>query len=104
MIPVKESLVPLLIAAGLYGLAIVVLYGMKLLFVKIWQKNLDIPYDRLPIIIALILLALCPIFLISKNEVKANDCAIMAYYLLVAGVVIQLIGYVRERKSGNKKG
>ena len=50
-----------------------------------------------PIIAALILLAITPIFLIKGFENYANYIAIMAYFFLVIGVVRKFIAYVMEK-------
>ena len=63
------------------------------------KKPFKMPYDRLPIISALILLGLCPFLLIWKKEKLADEVAIYAYFLLVVGVVIQ----VGEMAMGDEK-
>lgn len=69
--------------------------GLKLL----GKKPFKLPYDRLPIISALILLGLCPFLLIWKKETLVNEVAIYAYFLLIVGVVIQVV----EMAMGNEK-
>ncbi len=54
-------------------------------------------YDsRIPIAFALLLLVLSAIELAFKSEAAANQIAIYAYYYLVAGVLLQLIEYIRN--------
>lgn len=61
-------------------------------FISLMQK-----YDsRIPIVFALFLLFLTAITLMQGLEKAANQIAIYAYYLLVIGVVLQLIEYVRN--------
>ena len=87
------------------GLYLVSVLG-ALLLRKYWRKRrgrvFAIPYDRLPIGIALVLLAIAAGILASGNEVVANDFAIMAYYLLVLGVLLQIISYIRSQRTGKR--
>jgi len=48
--------------------------------------------------IALILLASCPFFLISKQDVLAENAAIYAYYFLIITVLTQIRELKREKK------
>ena len=86
------------------GLTIVLLTYVLLLIINdivelLGKKPFKMPHDRLPIISALILLGLCPFLLIWKKETLANEVAIYAYFLLVVGVVIQVV----EMAMGNEK-
>lgn len=45
-----------------------------------------------------LLLLVCAGLLIQGNSVMANEVAVYAYFLLVIGVVLQLIAYVRHGK------
>ena len=45
-----------------------------------------------------ILLLTCAGLLIQGNSALANEVAVYAYYLLVAGVVLQLISFLRHKK------
>jgi len=49
--------------------------------------------------LALIFLIFCPVFLIADSESHAENMAIYAYYLLVVGVVVQIIEYIREQRQ-----
>lgn len=55
--------------------------------------------SRIPIAMALFLLVLVPIILILKLQASAEQLAIYAYYLLVAGVVVQFSEYIRESRG-----
>ncbi|MFH0896721.1 MAG: hypothetical protein V1850_01565 [Candidatus Bathyarchaeota archaeon] len=44
-------------------------------------------------------LLVCAGLLAFGNSVLANDLAIYAYYLLVGGVVLQLVSFLRLRKE-----
>jgi len=52
--------------------------------------------SRIPIAFALLLLFLTAVTLVQGLENAANQIAIYAYYLLVVGVVLQLIEYIRN--------
>ena len=54
---------------------------------------------RIPIGIALGLLVLSAIILVFENESLANNIAIVCYYFLVSGVVVQFVEYLRENKK-----
>jgi hypothetical protein len=56
--------------------------------------------NKIPIVIGLVLLLVCPFLLIFKKEAVANGLAIWAYYFLVIGVVLQLIEFVKSPVSG----
>lgn len=49
--------------------------------------------------IALILLASCPLFLISKQDVLAENAAIYAYYFLIITVLTQIRELKKEREE-----
>ena len=55
-----------------------------------------------PIIGALILLIITPLLLISKKGNFANVVAIGAYYLLVIGVLAQLVDFIKENRKNAK--
>jgi hypothetical protein len=57
-----------------------------------------------PFIIAfMILLAAAAAYLAIGMESLANDIAVYAYYNLVAGVVLQLISYVKESRGKSEE-
>lgn len=63
-------------------------------------NKFSIAYARLPIAIALLLLAAAAGVLVSDNEDMVNDLAIMAYYFLVLGMCLQVINYyIREQRA-----
>lgn len=43
------------------------------------------------------LLLTCAGFLIQGNSALANDVAIYAYFLLVAGVILQAVSFVKDK-------
>jgi len=49
-----------------------------------------------------ILLLICASLLIRGNSALANEVAVYAYYLLIVGVVLQLVSFVRHEKRGPK--
>lgn len=51
-----------------------------------------------------LLLMVCAGLLIQGNSAMADEVAIYAYFLLVAGVVLQLIAYIRHRNEAEWKG
>lgn len=55
--------------------------------------------DRVPMVIGIVLLLICPILLIFKKEAVANGLAIWAYYFLVIGVVLQIAEYIKTPTS-----
>ncbi|MFQ6070998.1 MAG: hypothetical protein ACE5LC_10825 [Candidatus Aminicenantales bacterium] len=86
------------------GVSVVLLTYVLLIIINdtlelLGKKPFKMPYDRLPIISALILLGLCPFLLIWKKEKLADEVAIYAYFLLVVGVVIQVV----EMAIGDEK-
>ena len=50
-----------------------------------------------------LLLLVCAGLLIQGNSVMANEVAVYAYFLLVIGVVLQLIAYVRHGNMMEEK-
>ena len=93
---------PLILSAALYLFALLAVFLLRLALKKYRGKWFAIPYDRLPIAIALALLVTAAGVLTSGNEKMANDIAIMAYYLLVLGVTLQIINYIREQRAGKR--
>jgi len=49
-----------------------------------------------------LLLVLCAVLLIQGSSAIANKVAIYAYFLLVVGVVLQFIAYVRHRNNAEE--
>lgn len=84
-----------------------VLYFVSLLLAFLLRAGLNkyrrtwfaIPYDRLPIGIALVLLVLTTGAYATGNEKTSDDIAVMAYYLLVLGVVLQIMNCIREQRA-----
>jgi len=68
-------------------------YLLLIYFIVSLKLKLD---SRIPIALALGLLFLTAITLVRGAESSANQLAIFAYYLLVVGVVLQLIEYIRN--------
>jgi len=89
----------LIISLGLYLFSLFVALVFQYIFRKYKGKRVLIPYDRFPIAIALALLTIAAGMLVAGNEKLANDIAIMAYYLLALGVVLQIINYIREQRA-----
>ncbi|MCG2718774.1 MAG: hypothetical protein L6408_08080 [Nanoarchaeota archaeon] len=56
--------------------------------------------SRILILPAILTLAFIPFLLIIKNQALAETLAIYVYYLLVVGVILQIVEY--KRKSKNK--
>jgi len=50
-----------------------------------------------------LLLGVCAGLLIQGNSVMANEVAVYAYFLLIIGVVLQLIAYLRHGKIMEEK-
>ena len=75
-------------------LTLAIFLALLIIFAK--QK-----YDsRIPIGFALLLLVITAFVLAFSSEALANRIAIYSYYYLVVGVVLQLIGYIREKPRG----
>lgn len=89
----------LILAGGLYFFSLLIVFLIRVGWKKYRKRFFAIPYDRLPIGLALILLVAVAGVLASGNEVMANDIAIMAYYLLVFGVLLLFINYIREQRK-----
>ena len=66
---------------------------------RYFRKNLGSPF----IIGFQLLLLACAGLLIQGNTVMANEVAVYAYFLLVIGVVLQLIAYVRHGNMTEEK-
>jgi len=66
---------------------------------RYFRENLGAPF----IIGFQLLLLVCAGLLIRGNSVIANEVAVYAYFLLVIGVVLQLIAYVRHGNVMEKK-
>jgi hypothetical protein len=62
---------------------------------KYFRENLGAPF----VIGFQVLLLVCASLLIMGNSVLANEVAVYAYYLLVAGVVLQLFSFLRYEKG-----
>ena len=95
----SNSILFLIVAAVLYFSSLLVTFLLRIALKKYKGKWFAIPYDRLPIAIALTLLLVTAGVYASGNEKMANDIAIIAYYLLVLGVVLQIINYIREQRA-----
>jgi len=63
--------------------------------VTYFMENPGAPF----IIVFLALLVICAFILASGGEPGANALAVYAYYSLVAGVVLQLVAYVKTGKK-----
>jgi len=50
-----------------------------------------------------LLLLACAGSLIQGNSVMANEVAVYAYFLLVIGVILQLVAYIRHGNMMEKK-
>ena len=90
------------LALGLYLLSLLGTILLRAYRRRRTGRAFAIPYDRLPIGIALVLLATAAGILASGNEDMANDFAIMAYYLLVLGVLLQMASYIRSQRAGKR--
>jgi len=89
----------LILSLGLYLFSLLAAFSLRFALKRYRGKWFAISYDRLPIAIALVLLVVTAGVLAAGNEKMANDLAIMAYYLLVLGVVLQIITYIREQRA-----
>jgi len=49
-----------------------------------------------PLAIALILLLVCPLLLVIKQNSSAEILAVWAYYFLAIGIILQFIDYMRS--------
>lgn len=66
---------------------------------KYFQENLGAPF----IIVFQALLLVCAGLLVQGDSGLANEVAVYAYYLLVAGGLLQLISLGRHRKKAEQK-
>jgi len=62
---------------------------------RYFRENLGIPF----IVGFQILLIACGILLSQNNSALATEVAVYAYYLLTAGVVLQLVSFLRLKKK-----
>lgn len=67
---------------------------------RYFRENLGAPF----IIVFQGLLLVCAGLLVQGNAGLANELAVYAYYLLVVGVVLQLVSFVRHGKEAEQKG
>jgi Ca2+/Na+ antiporter len=65
------------------------------IFIKLLRSNFVL--SNLPIIIALILLASAPIFLLQNENEIANLNAGYAFYLLIVGILWKIIQYMMDK-------
>ena len=86
-------------ALSLYAFSLLVAFLLRFVLKRSEEKGFVIPYDRLPIAIALVLLAMAAGVFASGNRVMANDFALMAYYLLILGVLLQIVNHIREQRA-----
>lgn len=75
---------------------------MRRLWVSRRGRRFLIPCDRMPIGIALVLLVAAAGVLAGGNATMANDFAIMAYYLLVLRVGLQIFTHSRAQRAGKR--
>jgi len=54
------------------------------------------------IIVFQALILLCAFFLTQESSSLASDSAIFAYFFLIIGVVLQAIGFIRNKKSDSE--
>jgi len=94
----SSSVQLLILAGGLYCFSLLVAFLLQRGLKKFGKRPFAIPYDRLPIGIAIALLVVTAGVLASGNEAMANDLAVMAYYLLVLGVFLLFIDFIREQR------
>jgi len=67
----------------------------KIGILRYFRENLGAPF----IIAFIMLLIACAVLLIIENERLAEELAVYAYYLLVIGVLLQLISFLKERRT-----
>ena len=76
---------------------------VKKITIKIKSKKIEITFGEnlgAPFIIGFqVLLVACACLLVQGNSVLANDVAVSAYYLLVVGVVLQLVCFIKHGKK-----
>ena len=92
----------LVIALGSYFFSLLAAFLIRILWVRVGKQKFAIPYDRLPIALALLLLLAAAGALAGGNEASANELAITAYCLLILGVGLQIFTYIREQRRGAK--
>jgi len=63
------------------------------------RQNLGAPF----VIGFQVLLLVAAGFLVVGNSGLANEVAVYAYYLLVIGVVLQLVSFMRSRGEGSEQ-
>ena len=68
---------------------------LKIRVLRYFRENLEAPF----VAGFQALLLVCAGLLVQGDSGLANDVAVYAYYLLVAGVLLQLISFVRHRKE-----
>lgn len=95
----SNSMQLLILSFVLYFFSLLIVFLLRFALKKYRGKGFAIPYGRLPIGIALVLLATAAGVFASGNEPMANEVATMAYYLLVLGVLLQIINYIREQRA-----
>ncbi len=66
---------------------------------RYFKENLGAPF----ILGFQVLLLVCGGLLIQGNPALANRVAVYAYYLLVAGVVLQLVSFLRQEKKSERE-
>jgi heme/copper-type cytochrome/quinol oxidase subunit 4 len=59
--------------------------------------------ETLFIVVFQVLLLICAVLLISGNSFWAEGAAVVAYFSLVIGVVLQLISFLRYRESESEE-
>lgn len=74
--------------------------GLGVLFLAFVFNKWD---SMIMAVFALVSLGVCPILLIFKNELLAENFAIYAYYFLVLTVILQIIEYRRTNKLSGQK-
>ncbi|MEM3871154.1 MAG: hypothetical protein QXE05_01120 [Nitrososphaeria archaeon] len=62
-------------------------------------KYIKMNWGALFIISFMVLLSMAAIYLSLGNESYANDIAVYAYYMLILGIILQIVSYI---KYGNK--
>jgi len=55
--------------------------------------------SRVFVAVGLLFLLACPIYLLQRKEMMAEEMAVYAYYSLFLGVMLQILEYWRENKS-----
>jgi len=77
----------------LWGYISAIFLGTFVLFILLkWDS-------RVFIAIGLLFLISCPLYLLQRKELMAEEMAVYAYYALFLGVMLQLIEYWRESHS-----